>query len=906
MTHHPKSIVAAAALALCAATSSAPAALVVVEVHRDILRSARELEPLGVNEFGDIGGTKAAAGNLLYDSGFEPIRLRALYRVAETGVEQGRSWMRLDGPGTSQWLLYTDGTFSGARIRGYRFVDAEGRVPYRDQAGGGRILDEAAAVRCIPLPPARVLPAGSPGLPRGGWCAPAPKTFDDWERAPEIERENYRRQWRVWYEGDVTYQLDDVVVFEREWFWPDPSDFHPRTSADGIHLTWELKGPGSVRIVPHTADVPPEMNGGRGCVQIIPAGGRAVLWYKLAGGVQRADRFWYGTLDEGTTYRYEAWVKGERGTITLTFGELDPARATEGYFGQPIARSFPLEPRWTRVGFEFVAPPPGPDGIWGATLLVEGASTVLVDNVKLQPVYQPGDEDRPFVIHRPLFQTLLDAQPPTGRKGAARVWFGLNSAAMTSLLDWYCESDLELGTSLGVQAATPLTLPRALMILEATGSSPEDRMVPWLMGQVTHTEQEYRQLIEYLAAPYDPGVDTPSAKPMAYVRFRQRGHGRPWTDEFREIILEFGNENWHNRAMPKWIGMGRYGAVHQHGRAMGLWIAHMVAEMRKSPWWQPEKFRVVVGGNYSAGVRTDGTVSGYGQEAVVAAGGAIDDHSHATYVGPRWEMGEASQTTVNDLGFQKTLLAYRGGHLTEWEQQQRAHERLRELGFRVRMSAYEGGPSGFGLRANSPEEDRAGEIYGKSLAMGTAVFDAWLDAWRLGWTHQCYLSFGQGKWWSSHTSRSDGHRPSPGWLALKLINHHLANLDMLKVDVQGAPTLEAEPKSRGRRTQDRGRLEVPAITAHAFGDGRRFAVALANLHLSEPQTVEIRVPVAAAARIEWHYLAGDPRQTNLEALNITLQSRTLDAGLLRDGRLEQTLPPGSAGVLVVDAALPRG
>lgn len=880
-----------------------PTAALVVEVHREVVRSASEFEPLGVNNFGDVGGTKHAAGNLLYDSGFEPIRLRVLYRVTENGEEHGRRWIRLDGPQTSHWLLFTDGTFSGVPIRGYRFVSADGQTPYRQRPSGETVLDETLAVRCIPLPPAQVLPPGTPGLPRGGWCAAAPANYNEWENLSQPEKEAFRRQWRVWYDGPATYQLDDVVIFERQWFWPSPADFHPRTSADGIRMRWEIKDKSSAQIVPHESDVPPEMNGGRGCLAIVPVNGRAVLWYKLAGGTGRKDSHWYGTLDEGTTYRYEAWVRGDAGQLTLTFGELNPAQATAGYFGHQIARSFTIEPCWKRVGFEFVAPPPGRDGIWGATLLVEGSSTVRIDNVKLQPVYQPGDEDRPFVIHRPLFETLLAAQPSAGRKGAARIWFGLNSAAMSSLLDWFCESELDLNTAQNIRSATEYTLPRALMILEATGATPDTRMVPWLIGQVTHTEDEYRQLIEYLAAPYDPTTDSPQSKPLAFLRFRQRGHGRPWADEFREIILEFGNENWHNRSMPDWIGMGRFGAVHQHGRAMGLWIAHMVAEMKRSPWWRADKFRVVAGGNYSAGVNKDGTVSGYGQEATVAAGEAVHDHSHATYVGPRWEMGESSSTTVDDAGFQKTLLAHRGGNVSEWESQQRAHLRLREMGLRVRMSAYETGPTGFGLRAKTPEEDHAGEVYGKSLAMGTAMFDAWLNAWRLGWTHQCYLNFGQGRWWASHTSRSQGHRPSPAWLALTLINRQIANLNMWNVSVTGSPTLSVTPRQPRRGTTTTAApLEVPVVTAHAFGNHRRIAVALANLHLTSSQSIEVRLPVRAVTRLTWHRLDGDPRQTNLETSLVTLQSESLDPSRLRDGRLELRLPAGVAGALVAEPA----
>jgi hypothetical protein len=254
-------------------------------------------------------------------------------------------------------------------------------------------------------------------------------------------------------------------------------------------------------------------------------------------------------------------------------------------------------------------------------------------------------------------------------------------------------------------------------------------MVPWLIMQVTHREDEYRQLVEYLAAPYDPARDTPESKPMACKRARQRGHGRPWTDDFREIIIEFGNENWHNRVNANWIGLGRFGHVHGGGREYGVWGRYMIDEMKRSPYWDESTLRVCFGGNYSARVNDDGSVSGYGQEATVAAGGANDYHSHATYIGPRWETGESSQTTIDDRGVQKTLLAYRMAKEEEWSRQAATDRRLHEMGFKTRMSAYEGGPSGFGLRAKTPEEDRAGEYYGKSCAMGTAVLDSWLDAW---------------------------------------------------------------------------------------------------------------------------------------------------------------------------------
>lgn len=869
-----------------------------ITVSNEVIRKANEYEPLGVNNLGDIGGTKHAAGNLLDDSGFEPCRLRMLYRVTESGEENGKKWVKLDGPGTSNWLFFTDGTFSGTKFRVYRFVDNNGETHYKTR-NKDKSLDESLAEKCISLPTMTVYPAGTEGLPKGGWCAPAPVTFSEYQQMSEEEKNQLKDKWRVWYKGEKDLQLDDVVIFEKEFFWPDPAEFHPRTTEDGIIFAWEKKGPGTFRIVPHT-DALPEMDGGRGCLEIKTENGKAVLWYKLAGGTARKDAFWYGTLTEGTKYRYEAWIKG-KGDVTLTFGELNEKHSTDGYFNQPIGQKFSASDKWKKVGYEFTAPAPGKDGIWGATILVEGEGPVYIDNAKLQPVYKEGDENKPFVIYQPLFKTLMDNQPDTGRKGACRVWFGLNSASMSSLLDWYCESNVGFGTSIRVKSAAEYTLPKALTILEATGNSPETRMVPWLMGQVTHTEEEYRQLIEYLASPFDPAKDTKDSKPMAYKRYKQRGHGRPWIDDFREIIIEFGNENWHNRAMADWIGMGRCGAVHQSGRAFGLWGAHMIEEMKKSPFYN-NKITFVFGGNYHAEIKPDGSVVGYGQEATVAAKGANDYHSHATYIGPRWEMGEASETKIDDNGVQKTLLSHRNGNEKEWEEQEKADKRLREMGFKSRMSAYEGGPSGFGLRAKSKEEDLAGEYYGKSYAMGTAILDAWINAWKLGWTYQCYLSFGQGRWWSSHTSMSQGHRPSPGWLAQILINKHFANQDMLKTEVQNSPliSVDARTNSELKTKAPVKTTEIPSIYAHASGTDKKISVVVSNLDLNKACNLEINIPLKSVSKITRHYLKGEPRDTNLDDLKVTIDEEKIDTKKFVNGKMQFKAEPGKASIFVFE------
>jgi hypothetical protein len=903
---HPLGIIIA-----CIAVVGVVQAQTIIEVSSDVIRPASSFEPLGVNNFGDVGGTHHTRGNLIANAGFEPIRMRDIYHVIDSGEGNGRRWISLDGSGTSRWLLYTNGTYSGATMRAYRFVDAEGKPLDYKEAGwaqGGKILDASRAASIVPLFTTRVLPRSTPGFPDGGWLAPAPATYKEWQDMAKDEQEETKKGWRVYYEGKQPLRMDDVVIFERSFVRPVERDFHPRCSEKGVGGVWN-DVVGHSRQIPISADAPEEMDGGKGVLELTPMEGRAEIWHKLFGGPGRRDAFWYGTLEEGLKYRYEAWVKevgASGGKVSLGFGGNRPRAIDRGYFGEAaIVGAFPVSGEWMKVGFEFTAPPTPPEGgIEGAIVRYAGSGRLLLDNVRLQPVYEKGDEQKAFVVYRKLFQTLMDTQPATGRKGAARVWFGLNSASMESLCDWNPENSVRLsGGTLGIVPHTKITLPKALSIIEATGDSRGTRMVPWLITQITHREEEYLQLVEYLSAPYDPAKDTPQSKPMAYKRYRQRGNGRPWTEDFREIIIEFGNENWHNRANVNWLGLGRHGTVHQAGREFGLWGAYMIGEMKKSPHWNERKLRVCFGGNYSAKVNSDGSVSGYGQEATVAAKGVNDYHSHATYIGPRWETGEKSQTTIDDSGVQKTLFAYRLQKEEEWARQAATDERLREMGFQTRMSAYEGGPSGFGLRAKTPEEDRAGEYYGKSFAMGTAMLDAWLDAWAKGWTYQCYLSFAQGRWWSSHTSLSQGHRPSPGWLVQTLINRSMANLDMLTVTVIDSPTQSTQlPRSSAdiRRNKPPTIKEIPVVRAHATGDAKRIAVAVVNLDLHKAHSVEVRLPMASVGAITRYYLKGDPRDTNLDEAKVTLASEKLDWSAVKDGRFRAELRPGTGSVFVFE------
>ena len=157
-------------VALAAVLLSADASLVTatdaparVEVGLSQIASANP--PIGCNEFGDPGGTAFSAGNLIPDSGFEPLSIRLRWRVRATGMENGHPWIELDGGGMTNWDLTTTGFLNGAEVRLYRMVDALGQA--LPQVDGYLDLSSAAAYAFAGT--ATVPEAGEPGLPLGGW-----------------------------------------------------------------------------------------------------------------------------------------------------------------------------------------------------------------------------------------------------------------------------------------------------------------------------------------------------------------------------------------------------------------------------------------------------------------------------------------------------------------------------------------------------------------------------------------------------------------------------------------------------------------------------------------------------------------------------------------------------------------
>lgn len=894
----------ASGLALICLPLASHAQVARVVVTDEVIRTADQLPPLGYNNFGNPGGIQYSAGNLIKQPGFEPAVNREFYLVKSAGVDdQGRRWITLDGPGTSKYTLYRDGTWSGASMRAYRIVDKDGQsLPMKpSRSSVGFELKTDAAAKVVKMADTKVFAKGTPGLPSGGWLVTGKNTQKEWSALSDSEKKQAPNNWRVYYEGDVELRPVDAVIFTKNFGWPEVGLLHPRTYERRKHYAtnWS-KIQGDQKFVTHATPGPARMMGGDMYLELTPQGGEAAMTNNLFTSSDRADRQWYGQLEPGVTYRYEAWLRSDS-PAQVELGFATNGRTSRGYYNNKIDKTFAVDSQWKLYGFEFVAPDrPASGGIAGPAISFTGDSPLHADNIKLQPAYKAGDENKMYVPDHRLIKAVVDSQPAEGPKGAFRGWVTQSETRMKSLLSWYNDSTLNAGGLNSVRVGNNTTMPRQLSFMEATGDSPETRVMPWLVVQIMFDEDEYDGLIEYLVAPYDPAKDTEASKPWAYMRYQQRGHGEPWLDTFRAMVIEFGNENWHNRKMANWVGFGHYGWVHQFGKEYGLFSRYIADQMRSSPYWTDEvgkKIQFSVGGNYSTYIAQNGDVKGYGQEATQAFKLPVLE-GHATYVGPRWEMREESMKEINDDGFQRTMLGYLERKKTEWETQAASNAILRDLGYDVTMVGYESGPSGFGLDRRG--SDSPSEVYGKSKAMAVAAFEGWLDAYRLGWTYQMYHAFGQGNKWRSHSAFVDGFYPSPGFLALTLRNREMRG-DMVKVDLKGIPKINVgilQGQSGKRKVVG---TDFPVIGAYAMRDGTRYSVAVFSRQLKGDVKAEIKVPFAQARKVVRYSLSGNPQDTNLKKLKVDLIEAELDATKVVDGVLSVTVPAGSIAVYAITA-----
>jgi len=701
------------------------------------------------------------------------------------------------------------------------------------------------------------------------------------------------------------------------------SHFRVRTANSGSARTHTLSSRESwtCRLVAHPDPIPADLpDRGETCLEITATGpervsGNPAVFYPWQG--YTGEDKWYSQLHPNTKYRVEVWLHqdgnlGDDGNVYFVLNGC--------YRDQNAREPWTTTTEWRKHVYEFTSPPqyPTEGGHSGPGLSFTGPGKLYVDNFLFYRV----DDDHPAVQVPVKFalDEVLASAPPAGKKGCLRFYgVGFGDTSMQANLNWHSDSTYVADWYTAVNRSLLMTLPAQMEYALRTGSRPENRMVPMLTVIPDFFPEEWQAMVEYLGVPYDPAAgDTPQSKPFACARYLQRGkNGTPWTDEFREILIEIGNETWHNKALPMWDGFGWTGAVMQGGKEYGLFARHMIDEtVMQMPAWKQfhlgRKIKWALGANYSTDLEW-----GYG-ELAMAQGPRAAYLGHANYVGPKWETGDAAEKTFTDDGVQKTLLAFLMNETAKATVDGAAKSRdlLQASGKAdYALISYEGGPSGYDHRDLN---NKTSELYGKSEAMAVAALDAWLHSSVVGYKHQCYLGYQSGTGWSSHTMpEAGGFRAHAGWLALKMRNRFAKGDRMIEANVTATPALTINDKvwplvGAYAMKDEFGNYSVFVLSRKL--DGRHSGTDLGDGYTP----VTLKLPFAKARKITLHTLARpdgspvDPRENNFDAEKIKIISREVPVGAFKsDFVIEATtgggargLPPGGIFLYVFEGCEP--
>lgn len=716
--------------------------------------------------------------------------------------------------------------------------------------------------------------------------------------APEVQDS------RLELADTVTLQANDIVTLDA--VHPDLTpDLYRETSLfsfyEGDRLWPNWQAPGGPRLdwrsgrnlgydpnfhldyVPHPTPVPPEMSlAGSQCVRAsAPAG-----WFFSFGlfnhNYSAAEQFFYKAPEPGKKYRLILWVRQQgvpNGTIVIRDSHLAAWN-----------RTFTVaENTWTKLQIDDWTMSAIDTNVSVNTIKLEvsGGGTVWADQAMFYEVIDvnnDGLEDiTPFEFTPYWRQQLTDfftTPNPNGPRPVFRYWGTQNNGERGARLDDALANPMV--RSRGVNGDN-MSLP---VFLETCRQTKAD---PWIIVSVTFPEEEWANLIDYLAG----GVETV----YGARRIADRGGiATPWTTEFGKLYLECDNETWNGAfswAFPAFNGLSS-AAVY------GAWAETMFRAAKAAPSWiaQPSlldgKVRFIVNG-WSNQTST----SGYGAVAATAAPSA-DLADTAPYLGG-WESGTyIGGSTLTDDGFSRWLVYGPWSHYPNVNQH--TQSRITLSAGRAKpylLAVYEGGP-GYDLPGPSNPSGTVAESYGKSLAAALTTLDCYLHETYRGYGPQAFFGFAPGTRWTTHSiglntaNTAVEFRPQGTWLAQQLRNNY-ASGPMLQTFLSSAPTRDL-PAQAGNPAAP----ATPLLATYAFRDGDRYSVMLLSrrldLHdaggnISERAItpVTLRLPFRSATSLSLHRILNDPRRCNVPGMPyfqadnlLAIENLPLDASLVSD------------------------
>jgi len=488
------------------------------------------------------------------------------------------------------------------------------------------------------------------------------------------------------------------------------------------------------------------------------------------------------------------------------------------------------------------------------------AGAIWIDELELRA--GPGEG----VFAAPLVARLRELRP-----GILRFWAGQLGESIDALLR---RPFLRGASGYRPDRTTPerwsYGLPEFLALCRSVGAE------PWLVLPPTASRSGLRELAAYLGATSGEQARRRAA----------RGQRAPWSQVFRKIHLEWGNEEWAS-ARP---GNPAAGASVGGGERVGEIASDRFAVLRSSPGFDAERIQLVIGGQVAYPRR---------QHEIAAHARVYDAVALAPYFGQlaHWRRDE----DVFGPLFARPLYEVRAGPLRRSREALPAGKQLAiyEINFHTTSP-----------RSSVPIARRNAFVAGAAGALALP-FSMLTYQKALGIVDQCAftaLDFsypfrrrrGPEDWvrlWGLLRDLVATGRARPTWLGLELANRAIRG-DAVETRQRGErPGWTQPPRNGVGRT-----TRVDAIQAFGFRDGRSQALVLLNLDRVEAHRVRLALSAAPAGPAMLYRI--EPASlwdTNEEQQKLRLLSTPLEG--LRDG-LSMRLPPHSIRALVWKRAEP--
>ena len=568
------------------------------------------------------------------------------------------------------------------------------------------------------------------------------------------------------------------------------------------------------------------------------------------------------------SYRMEVWAKADRADAPPVVFESDGDQRVGGFL-KPF--SFQLGTEWKRFEHTFQGEPAAAGNHAFLVLKCTGPATYSFDNFR---IYRA---DAPFLGWNP---EQVEQFKASGMK-AVRMHGSIKTAQATYSMEEFTNPG---GLSNGIEHGN--TLPQMLLGTQQLGG------IPWLQVEFHMSPEEWLGFVEYLAAPYDPAVDSPKSKPWAFKRYSQ-GRTQPWTDAFDRIYFELSNETWNALFRP-WLFPAMTDSATGKPVPGGSVYAKMqdfVADkLRSSPYWNADlekKFIHVLGGWANP-------TSSYSRDA--ATGGQAGEFITIAAYNGGWDEGEGTPKP-NAPSFFNVLNHVNSAAVPRSKFYADLKSEMKAAGREIQLGTYEAGP-GYaldGLNNDKVTKEQANdqELVMKSKAAGVATLDSFLAHSANGFTLQNFFTFDEGDLWKSHAKWWRGGVPHPSFLALSLFNT-LATGSQLVVETVSTPTVDL-PKFKRRQEIS----QAPQTAAYAFRKDNRLAVICINRLVPDyptgagtiPFTLEL--PISKAKSITLHRMSGSHTDTNIEGASVVATSTPVPLEALENGKFKINQRTGS-------------